>query len=505
MMHDTSAPSIREQFALSFSRHPDKVAVKFGHRACTFRELDRTSARLGAYLFGHLGETGVPIAIFLQDPVDAVVAITAAIRSGHSYSVLSESNPPARLNAILVDLGARLLLTDSSLLSPARSIAPAGCMVVDIADIPECPQGALNPQDRCDDRVGIYYTSGSTGEPKGVMRLHRAIVSRALAEIAEEQFRTDDIHCLTSPFSASASLMFFSAFLSGATCVTYRIDKSGFDLLKRTLLDEGITVFRSSVEPLRCFFAVLDPDDFFPDLRAVFPFGDALYGGDVEAWRRRLPPHAVVVSTLSSSEIGVMARNVTRHETRLPATRLLAGYPAMNKEILLLDDNGLAVTAGEVGEIAVRSNLPFHGYWRKPELSATKWMPDPADASRRIYRSGDLGRFHSDGQLEYMGRKDFQVKVRGFSVDLSAIENILMSHEGVYRAVAAAPLDTQGQRRLVAFVVPAKGVDLSVRPLRDLVAASLPGYMVPARIEIVSELQMGPTQKVDRASLPVRS
>ena len=132
-------------------------------------------------------------------------------------------------------------------------------------------------------------------------------------------------------------------------------------------------------------------------------------------------------------------------------------------------------------------------------------MPDPADPSRRIFRSGDLGRFHADGQLEYMGRKDFQVKIRGFSVDLSAIESVLMTDEGVHRAVVAAPADAQGQRRLVAYVLPAKGAELSVKRLRDLVSATLPAYMVPAFIEIVSELQMGPTQKVDRTALPGKS
>ena len=479
--------------------------MKFGNRACTFRELDRASARLGVHLFEHLGETGSPFAIFLQDPVDVVVAITGAIRSGLSYSVLSESNPPARLRAILVDLDAKLFLTEPALLPLARSAAPAGCTIVSISDIPEHDNDDLDPRDRSNDRVGIYYTSGSTGEPKGVMRLHGAIVARALAEITEEQFEPDDIHCLTSPFSASASLLFFSAFFSGATCVTYRIDKSGFGPLRRVLLDEGITIFRSSVEPLKYFFAELATDDFFPDLRALFPFGDALYRRDIEAWRTHLPQSAVVVSTLSSSEIGVMTRNVTRYDTQLPASKLLAGYPAMNKQILLLDDSGIEVPGGETGEIVVRSDLPFYGYWRRPDLTGTRFMPDPADPSRRIVRSGDLGRFHPDGQLEYVGRKDFQVKIRGFSVDLSAIENVLMTDEGVHRAVVAAPADTQGQRRLVAYVLPEKGVELSVKRLRDLVSATLPTYMVPAFIEIVSELQMGPTQKVDRTALPAKS
>jgi acyl-CoA synthetase (AMP-forming)/AMP-acid ligase II len=132
-------------------------------------------------------------------------------------------------------------------------------------------------------------------------------------------------------------------------------------------------------------------------------------------------------------------------------------------------------------------------------------MPDPADPSRTIFRSGDLGRLHPDGQLEYIGRKDFQVKIRGFSVDLSAIENVLMSDEGVHRAVVAAPADTEGQRRLVAYVLPARGVELSVKRLRDLVSTTLPAYMVPALIEIVSELEMGSRQKVDRTALPRRS
>jgi len=503
MPQNMSVPSISEQFKLAFSRDPFKVAVKSGSRTKTFQELDLSSAQLGMYLFERLGETAAPLAIFLQDPIDIVVAILAAMRSGYSYSVLSVKNPSARLGAILTDLDAHLLLTGPELQAAAGLAAPADCLIANISDIPEQTDRNFYRQAPANDSVGIYYTSGSTGEPKGVMRLHTTIVARILTEIGLENFAAEDTHCLTSSFSASASLNFFSAFFSGATFVNYEIDKQGLSELKHVLLDEKVTVFRCSVEPLRHFLASLSAEDFFPDLRKVFPSGDALFRQDVEGLRKHMPKGAVIVDTLSSSEIGIITRNVIRHDTPLEPGKIPAGTPSINKEVFLLDEEGNEVPPGEIGEIVVRSDQPFHGYWRRPELTDEKFIPDPADASQKLFCSGDLGRFRPDGQLEHMGRKDFRVKIRGFSVDLSAIENVLMSFSGVQRAVAVAAVDPAGQKRLVAYVLPAKGVQVTVKKLRDIVSENLPSYMIPALIMIVPELPLGVTQKVDRAALPV--
>lgn len=502
MTPGTSVSPISEQFKLAFSRQPHKIAVKSGSRAYTFEELNHCSARLGRYFFERLGETATPLAFFLQDPVDIIAAIIGAMRSGHSYSVLSEKNPPARLNSILVDLEAKILLTDSELLPVARLVAPVGCVIVNISDVPEFGDDNFYRQDLSTERVGIYYTSGSTGEPKGVMRLHSVIVSRLLAEIALDKLGPDDFSCITSPFSASASLDFFASFFSGATCVVCEIDKQGFSELKRILQHEKIKVFHCPIQPLRQFLPGLSDNDLFPDLRLLFPFGDVIYRRDVENLRMHLPSSTVIVVTFSSSEIGIMARNVIHHNTRLETDKLLAGYPAKNKEILLLDEHGREVPNGEIGEIVVRSDQPFHGYWKRPDLAAEKFIADPVEPSHKIFRSGDLGRFHPDGQLESMGRKDFRVKIRGFSVDLPAIENVLMSHAGVQRAVVVAAVDPAGQKRLVAYVLPVEGTPPVVRQLLDLVSVNLPSYMVPALIMIVSDLPLGLTGKVDRKALP---
>jgi len=197
-----------------------------------------------------------------------------------------------------------------------------------------------------------------------------------------------------------------------------------------------------------------------------------------------------------------MARYFLDEDTPIAGHVLPVGYPAEDKEILLLDEDGAEVGGDAVGEIAVRSRYLSPGYWRRPDLTAAAFRPDPAGGPARIYRTGDLGRRLPDGCLLHLGRQDFQVKIRGFRVEVAEVEGALLSLPQVREAVVVAREDRPGERRLVAYLVPTARPAPTVSALRQALAATVPDYMVPAAFVVVDTLPKTPGGKVDRRALP---
>ena len=235
-------------FARTVMNFPDQVAVKSAGRELTYRQLDQLSGQLARAFRERLGSEPRPIAVLAENPVDVIVALMGVLRSGHFYSILASKLPPLRLTAILEDLQPPIILTDSSLKALAEQAVPKGCeiFILDqvnaIDDSPfelAIPPGSL---------AGVYYTSGSTGEPKGVLREHIAIIQRGLAESEINRLTSRDKLILTHALSATASLMtVFSAFFSGATLIIYEADKLGIAPLGELLLNEKITIFRRTL------------------------------------------------------------------------------------------------------------------------------------------------------------------------------------------------------------------------------------------------------------------
>jgi thioesterase domain-containing protein/acyl carrier protein len=227
-----------------------------------------------------------------------------------------------------------------------------------------------------------------------------------------------------------------------------------------------------------------------------------LYRGDVERLWPHLRREVVIIHLLSSSEGGLLARNTILSTTPLDSDIVPVGRPTADKEILLLDEDRQGVENGEIGEIAVRTEKNTLKYWRRPELEAENYLTDPRNPSGRIFLTGDLGRFRPDGQLEFIGRKDFRVKIRGFSVDLAAIETVLNSIPSIRRAVVLVQESPEGIKRLLAYVAARDGVKQEPRQLRQAMAARLPEVMLPHAFIFLDQLPLTSSGKVDRKSLP---
>ena len=459
--------SLFDCFEHMVASHAYNVAVKSGSRAFTYRDLDEYSRRVGRNLFTRLGSGSRPVAVLMDNPAEVVATLLGILRSGNFYSILSPRNPSVRLKAILDDLDAPVVIVDAAFAQLAQQSAPENCSIIRFDDIEADPNQEFQCTVSEDQLIGIYYTSGSTGEPKGVMRQRSTVVQRALREIESLGISAQDHVLLTHLLSGTASLStVFSALLSGATLLIYEPDKLGVAPLKDFALAEKVTIFRITVELLRYFVNSLPAGTLFSDIRVFMSAGDVLYRRDLERIWKHLLPESVFIHQLASSESSILARNILRADFRLDGDIVPVGFPFEGQDVFLLDENRQPVPVGSVGEICLRSDWKFPGYWRRPELTDEKLIPDPVNPTRKIYCSGDLGRFRPDGQLEFIGRMDARVKIRGFSVDMSAVEGMLMSLPEVRRAVVI-PLEREdGRKRLVAFVSPMPGLELDAKTLR---------------------------------------
>ena len=240
----------------------------------------------------------------------------------------------------------------------------------------------------------------------------------------------------------------------------------------------------------------------FPKLRVINLAGEPVYRADIELYKKHFSPECLLVNTFGAHEVGPIRLYVIDKETRITGEIAPVGYEFPGKEILLLDDNGQEVGFNQVGEIAVRSRYLSLGFWRRPDLTEAKFLPDPNGGDRRIYLTGDLGRMLPDGCLEHLGRKDFQVKIRGLRVEVAEVEGALRSMGAIREAVVIAREDKPGDKCLVAYVVPARDVASSISEVRSFVEQKLPPFMVPSRFVILDALPLTPNGKVNRKALP---
>ena len=348
-----------------------------------------------------------------------------------------------------------------------------------------------------DSAASITYTSGSTGQPKGVIHSHRSTLHRRMAA---RRFRigTDDRVAAVG----SAGTDNFRALLNGASSFPWNVKEEGFANLASWLREERITVYHSVPSVFRDFVATLTSADRFPDLRLIILRGETLYRRDVELYKTHLPAHCLLVNELGSTETRTIAQFVIDRDTEVTDSIVPVGHVLQDKTVLILDEDGREAEGGQVGEIAVRSRYLSPGYWRQPDLTRAKFLLDPSGGDERTYLTGDLGRVLGDGRLVHLGRKDSQVKIRAQRIELAEIDAALRHLPGVREAVVVAREDRPGDKRLVAYVVAAEPPGPTVTALRRALADTLPDHMIPPAFVTVNRLPLTPSGKVDRLRLP---
>jgi amino acid adenylation domain-containing protein len=496
---------LAERFAAQAGRTPEAVALVQGAEHWTYRALDREAERVAR----RLRELGVGpevrVALVLARSPLAIAAILGVLRAGGAYVPLDPAHPRERLSLLLADSGAAVALTEGHRAPGLPASLPVVCLeeLPTLSGEPARIGGELGG----DSLATVLYTSGSTGRPKGVMVTHRGI-ARLVQGTSFAAF-ADQVFLQLAPLSFDASLLeIWGPLLNGGRLVLLPAHPPALEEIAAAIFGHGITTLWLTAGLFHRLVELPEGRESLGRLRQL------LAGGDVLS-----PPHVAMALAALAEHGGVLIDGYGPTEgttftccqplrplESAPERAVPIGRPIANTRAYLLDRHLQPVPLGVTGELYAGGDGLARGYLGRPERTAASFVPHsfPETPGERLYRTGDLARFLPDGRLDFLGRIDGQVKVRGFRVEPGEIEAALVRHPAVAAAAVLAPADLEapGERRLVAYVVPAAGVeDATPGELRAFLAGLLPAHLVPATFVALPALPLTANGKVDRAAL----
>ncbi len=498
--------AIFERFERQVAIHAGRLAVKDGATEVTYEELNRSANRLAHAILAKRGDESEPVLVVLETGLPAIVGILGTLKAGKFYVPLDPALPPERIRYVLEDSQADLVVTSEGNVSSLRELTGDARPMINLDDLPPgLPEGNPGLSVPPDAYLAILYTSGSTGRPKGVINTHRNELHGRMMAINDAHFCAEDRGTLLSSLSfGAAQPSVFDPLLTGGAVLPFNVPRRGLGALAEWLIEEQITVYRSVASLFRDFAGTLTGREEFPKVRLVSLGGETIRMRDVELYRRHFPADCLLRVSMKCTEgSGTGTRMFLDKQSELMDDRVPAGYASEDAEILVLDEERNELGPGQVGEIAFRSRYLSPGYWRKPELTAERFLPDPDGGDARTYLTGDLGYRTPEGCFYHVGRKDFQVKIRGYRIETASVEKAVLQHPHVRDAAVVAHDDGRGGRELVAYLVPSDPAHTpAVGEMRRFLGGKLPHFMVPTLFVSLESLPKTPTGKLDRNALP---
>lgn len=485
------------------ARYPEVVAVVDAGGALTYADLDARANRLAHYLRAQGVRPDQVIGVLMERSRDMVVALYGILKAGAAYLPLDPEHPAERIRMILEESAAPLVICQEAL----SALLPQGLswLAIDRAEavLRDFPAEAPEASTRPEHLAYVIYTSGSTGRPKGVMNEHRGICNRLLWMQEAIPLGPDDRVLQKTPYTFDVSVWeFFLPLMAGARLVMAAPGgHRDNDYLIRTVQEQRISYLHFVPSMLHLFLAHPDAGRC-GGLRCVIASGESLPRNLHDRFFEILP-HVQLYNLYGPTEAAV---DVTfwACDPNAPGDTVPIGRPVANTQIYLLDEQLQPVPVGVPGELYIGGVQVARGYLNRPDLTAERFVSDPfaADPRACLYKTGDLARYRGDGAIEYIGRNDFQVKVRGLRIELGEIEAALERHADVERCVVVVREDRVNDQRLVAYLVNRSGSKPDNASLREHLRTFLPEYMVPQHFVSLLALPLTSSGKVDRNALP---
>ncbi|SDK75218.1 amino acid adenylation domain-containing protein/thioester reductase domain-containing protein [Actinopolyspora mzabensis] len=496
---ETAIPERRvtELFEERVRRQPEAVAVSRpdGSAKLTYRQLNARANRI-AHRLRATTEPFEPIGVCVDRTPNLLVALLGVLKAGNPYVPIDPALPADRVSHMLTDSAAPVVVTTTGLRDELPAPSPRLlCVDEDTGERDHDPE----PAPRAQQLAYIIYTSGSTGRPKGV-RVSHAALSNFLTAMSSSPGMSgaDVLAAVTTPSFDIAALELYLPLLVGArVALVAAEDSADGPALVQALSLSGATLMQATPATWR----LLTDTGWQPE-RAF----TALCGGEalpVELARELLGRGVVLWNLYGPTETTVWS---TAHRVDGSENRIPLGGPIANTRLHVLDEHGNTTPIGVPGELVIAGAGTAEGYLNRPELTAERFTSDPSGSGQRAYRTGDLVRFRNNGALEYLGRGDNQIKIRGFRVELGEIETALRAHPDLVEAVVSVDADASGQQRLIGYVASERGHETAedefTGRLREHLRTTLPEYMVPNRFVVLRTMPLTPNGKIDRAALP---
>lgn len=488
--------TIHQIFEQQVAQTPEAVAVTFGETRMTYGELNRRANCLATRLRKLGVKRDVPVGLFMERSPEMIVALLAILKANGAYVPLDPSYPAERIDVMIADTEPPVILTHTKIQNAfisSNSKAKILC-----ADVEALEEAEMRPptDGEAGDVAYIMYTSGSTGIPKGVAVPHRAVV-RLVKNTNYASFSPDETFMQLAPISFDASTFeIWGPLLNGGKLAIMPPAPPTLEDIGYAISEHGVTTLWLTAG---LFNAMVDERvEDLRSLRQLLTGGDVLSVSHVRKAIDALP-NTRLINGYGPTESTTFTCCHTIEAGEALERSVPIGKPINNTTVYILDPNLNAVPIGAVGELCIGGDGLALGYWRREELTAEKFVDDPFSRGSKLYKTGDLARWRNDGVIEFIGRKDSQLKLRGFRVEPGEIEAALKKQSGVRDAAVIAGEDASGDKRLIAYVVGATSSEKLFPQLRK----SLPDYMLPSIIAILPALPRTANGKLDRSALPI--
>jgi amino acid adenylation domain-containing protein len=497
---------LSDRFQEITSQYAGHVAISTPEKQWTYDQLRQVAKPVGGALFELLKSGQERVCLLFDHEADMIVAILATLMAGKTYVPLDPLYPLERLAYMLADSGASAILTDDLHVALAERMAGENIRIINVNHLSHQLQSEIDMsagRKDADSIACILYSSGSGGEPKGIVQTHRSIFHIVANYTNCLHINAADRCTVLSSYShVMAMIDIYAALFNGATLYPVNVRRRGVAILKDYIFEQGITVYRSIASLFRALTATLTRGDELSRLRAVVLGAEPVYRSDFNLYRQLCSSKCIFVNTYGSTEATISTIAALTHDSEFPGDRVPIGYPVGGNKVILISESKRPSLL--FGEIAIGNKYLSPGYWNRPADNARAYFADPTDPKQRMYRTGDLARRQKDGSFVIVGRKDSQVKVRGFRIDLGEVERCLSEHRSVRKAAVVSSDDSVRGMYLHAYIEARSPLVPSQAELLEYLSQKLPDYMVPAGCTILESLPLTPNGKLDRKTLSAR-
>src|SRR5579885_1896739 len=497
-------PIVHLHIEAQAARTPQATALLFEEQSLTYRDLNEWANQLAHHLQSCGVEPEVLVGVYMERSVELIVSLLALWKAGGAYVPLDPAYPPGRIAYIVENAGLTLILTDEQLCE--RVPAPVQCLCPRLEASTIARQRTDNPVCRttAEQLAYVIYTSGSTGTPKGVMISQQGLFN--YLSWASECYQVAEgngsvVHSSLA-FDLTVTAL-FPALLCGKPVVLLPEERAVEHLAETMRQGRQFSLLKITPAHLDLLNQLLEARELAASAHALIIGGEALRAQSVEPWRRSAPGTRLINEYgPTETVVGCCIYEVVAQDAS--SGELPIGRPIANTTLYVLDQHLRPVPVGVPGELYIGGRGVARGYVQRPELTAERFLPHPYGGlpGSRLYKTGDLARYRADGVLEFLGRVDHQVKLRGYRVELGEIESVLLQHPAIQEAAVIVRQDEQTEPRLVAYLVSSQQTLPEFSEIRAYLHEQLPAYMVPAAFVALERLPLTTNGKLDRRALP---
>lgn len=495
-------------FEKAVNNYPKNIALKVGEKEFTYEELDQKSGQLARVLIEKYNVKIEDLIVLHTHRTEwMLIAVLAVLKAGAAYVPIDPAYPSSRINYILKDSESKLILSDSDLSSEITNLLPENVTCLNI-EKNSCEGKTLTANVQANNLAYVIYTSGTTGNPKGVLIEHRNVNRLLFNDKDLFDFNSNDRWSLFHSYCFDFSVWeMYGAILKGGTLVMVSKEVAQdsmafYDFLK----EEKITVLNQTPTAFRSLSLVNNKRFKTEDLlvRYVIFGGEALMPEILEPWNKSFPACKLInMYGITETTVHVTYKEITNQD--IQNNKSIIGEPIPTLSCYVLDQDLKPVTIGVVGELCVGGAGVARGYHNRIELTQEKFIDNPFKPDEKIYRSGDFARILENGNIEYIGRKDEQVKIRGHRIEIGEIEAALVKLDQIEDAVVLTTKTAQGEYELIAYIIINENDSNDVKQIRDILLERLPSYMIPSYFIELKEFPLTSNGKLDKKALPLPS